>query len=204
MDFQIFAKPIGPRCNLNCSYCYYTGKSDLYEESPVLLMDDDLLEQYIVQHIRASGNDEVMFSWHGGEPLLAGIDFYKKAINLQRKYLPPGCRLINGIQTNGTLLDEEWCEFLARENFLTGISIDGPAHLHNSFRMDHRGEETFEKVIRGYKLLQQYGITSEILCVVHAQNVNHPLEVYNFFKSLGARFITFIPLVERLRVQQPE
>ncbi len=198
MDFQIFAKPIGPRCNLNCSYCYYTGKNNLYEDSPVHLMDDDLLEQYIIRHIQASGSDEVMFSWHGGEPLLAGIDFYKKAINLQRKHLPRGMHLMNGIQTNGTLLNMNWCKFLARENFLTGISIDGPAHLHNSFRMDHRGEGTFDKVMRGYKLLQQYGITSEILCVVHSQNVHHPLEIYNFFKSLGVRFITFIPLVERM------
>jgi len=198
MDFQIFIKPIGSACNLNCSYCYYSGKNNLYKSSPVHLMGEDLMEQYIVQHIEAAESDEVMFSWHGGEPLLAGIDFYKKALELQRKHLPNGCRLINGIQTNGTLLDEEWCSFLASENFLTGISIDGPARLHNFYRMDHSGEGTFEEVLQGYKMLQQFGITSEILCVVHSQNVNHPLEVYNFFKSIGARFITFIPLVERL------
>jgi uncharacterized protein len=197
MDFQIFIKPVGSACNLNCSYCYYTGKSNLYKNSPVHLMDEDLLEHYIIQHIEAAESDEIMFSWHGGEPMLAGIDFYKKALELQRKHLPQNCRLMNGIQTNGTLLDEDWCSFFASEKFLTGISIDGPAHLHNLYRKDHSGEGTFEEVMQGYKLLQQYGITSEILCVVHAHNVNHPLEVYSFFKSLGTKFITFIPLVER-------
>jgi uncharacterized protein len=198
MDFQIFVKPVGSACNINCSYCYYTGKNNLYKNTPVHLMDWNMLEQYIAQHIEAAGGNEVMFSWHGGEPLLAGIDFYKKALELQRKHLPSGCRLINGIQTNGTLLDEEWCRFLASENFMAGISIDGPAHLHNFYRKDYRGEGTFDEVIQGYKLLQQYGITSEILCVVNLCNVNYPLEVYSFFKNLGAKFITFIPLVERL------
>jgi len=138
-----------------------------------------------------------MFSWHGGEPTLAGIDFYIRAVALQKKYLPAGRRLINGIQTNGTLLNNDWCRFLSRERFIVGISIDGPEELHDLYRKDKHGKGTFKKVLNGYNLLQQYGITTEILCVVNARNVNYPLEVYHFFKELGVRYITFLPLVER-------
>ncbi len=196
-EFQIFAKPVGSSCNLQCSYCYYSGESKTHRESKVKIMDESLLEKYIIQYIEATTDDVVMFSWHGGEPTLAGIDFYRKAIRLQKKYLPAGKKLINGIQTNGTLLNDEWCKFLKEENFLVGISIEGPEKFHNRFRVKQNGNGSFTEVLRGYRLLKHYDVTTEILCVVNTFNSESPLEVYRFFKSLDARFITFLPLVER-------
>lgn len=195
-EFQIFAKPVGSLCNLQCSYCYYSGENKENSESPGKRMDDILLEKYISQHIEATTDDVVMFSWHGGEPTLAGIDFYRKAVDLQKKHLPSGKKRINGIQTNGTLINEEWCRFLKEENFLVGISIDGPEEFHNQFRLNRSGFGTFKDVINGYSLLQMYGVTTEILCVVNSSNAEYPLEVYRFFKTLNARYITFLPLVE--------
>ncbi len=159
-------------------------------------MADDILEKYIFQHIQASTDDKICFSWHGGEPLLAGIDFYRKVLNLQSALKPAGKTIINGIQTNGTLLDEEWCKFLAKENFVIGISIDGPGEFHNYNRRTRQDSNTFINVIRGYELLRQHGVTPEILCVISNDNVKYPLIIYNFFKSLGAKYITFFPLVE--------
>lgn len=160
-------------------------------------MDDDLLREYIVQHIAATTEEIIMFSWHGGEPTLAGIEFYQKAVAMQKQYLPSGKKLVNGIQTNGTLLDDEWCRFLSTEGFLVGISLDGTEELHNQFRTNRKGDGSFQMVSNGLKLLQQYGITYEILCVVNSINVKYPTEVYRFFKELGAKYITFLPLVEQ-------
>lgn len=196
-EFQVFAKPVGSLCNLNCSYCYYSNQSDSAKFARNSRMKDDLLEIYIRQHIEATTDDIIMFSWHGGEPTLAGIDFYRKVVLIQKKYLSPGKKIINGIQTNGTLLNDEWCNFLSEENFLVGISMDGPEELHNRYRISNSGNETFREVLNGYRLLQKYGITVEILCVVNSFNADFPIEVYSYFKLLGARFITFIPLVER-------
>jgi uncharacterized protein len=196
-EFQIFVKPAGAACNLACTYCYYLGKKDLYPEACSKKMNEDILEKYIWQHIEASSENPILFSWHGGEPLLAGIGFYRKAIGIQKKYLPAGRMAINGIQTNGTLLNDEWCSFLKSENFIAGISMDGPGILHNRHRLTQAGEPTSKDVRRGYDLLRKYGITTEILCVVSAYNSDHPLEVYNFFMQLEAGFITFLPLVER-------
>ena len=196
-EFQIFAKPVGAACNLRCSYCYYLSRKELYPTEALPRMKEELLEEYIRQHIDATTDETVFFSWHGGEPTLAGLAFYRKAVDLQKRMLPQGKRLLNGIQTNGTLLDEEWCQFLARENFLAGISIDGPEELHDLHRKDRHGNGTFNEVLRGYQLLRQYGVTTEILCVVNAFNAGYPLETYRFFKALGARYITFLPLVER-------
>jgi uncharacterized protein len=226
-EFQVFVKPAGPACNLHCQYCYYIDKKELYPGES-FRMPDDLLEQYIIQLIEATTDGPVFFAWHGGEPLLAGIEFYRKAVTLQRKHLPAGRSLVNGIQTNGTLLNEEWCRFLAEEQFMVGISMDGPEELHNAFRKFHakmrrreenkteeqhnspreflaktqrreevktEGNGTFDKVFKGYELLLQHGIIPEILCVVHAENVGFPLQVYRFFKSLGATMVTFLPLV---------
>jgi uncharacterized protein len=215
-EFQVFVKPAGPACNLKCQYCYYLDKKELYSGEK-FGMPDDLLEQYIVQLIEATTDGPVFFAWHGGEPLLAGIEFYRKAVKLQRKHLPPGRTLVNGIQTNGTLLDEEWCRFLSEEKFMVGLSMDGPEELHNAFRKfhaktqrreenkteeqrnafrkDRAGNGTFDKVINGYELLINHGIITEILCVVHAENVGFPLKVYSFFKTLGATMLTFLPLV---------
>ncbi|MCU0456298.1 MAG: anaerobic sulfatase maturase, partial [Bacteroidales bacterium] len=137
------------------------------------------------------------FSWHGGEPLLAGVDFYRKAVAFQKKYLRTGRSALNGIQTNGTLLNEEWCKFLRDENFIVGLSIDGPEELHNRYRINASGKPTFGEVMRGYNMLRKFEITSEILCVVSSGNSSRPLEVYNFFRELGTPFLTFLPLVER-------
>jgi len=195
-EFQIFAKPVGATCNLNCSYCYYLDKKNLYRDEAQLLMHDDILEKYIVQHIEASTEPIINFSWHGGEPLMAGIDFYTKVIRFQTAHKPAGKRIINGIQTNGMLINEEWCRFFAREEFIVGISIDGPAEFHNIHRRTKDGHHSWQKVIGGFKLLMKHGVAPEILCVVNSENVRHPLEIYKFFKQLGARYITFLPLVE--------
>ena len=159
-------------------------------------MQDDLLELYIRQHIEASTEPVISFSWHGGEPLLAGIDFYKKVIALQKKWKPAGRTIINGVQTNGTLLDESWVKFFAEENFRLGISMDGPEDLHNQFRKTTDGEGSFQKVLHGYDLALLHGIDPEILCVLNADNVHHPLLIYRYFKKLGAKTMTFLPLVE--------
>jgi uncharacterized protein len=160
-------------------------------------MDDETLEACIRQHFEASADDTVMFSWHGGEPLLAGISFFRKATELQKKYKPAGKNVVNGIQTNGTLLNDEWCMFFKEENFIIGISIDGPEVFHNRYRLSSSGHGSFEMAMRGYDLLYNYGITTEILCVVSSFNSSDPLSIYNFFKSAGARYITFLPLVVR-------
>lgn len=196
-DFQIFIKPIGGSCNMGCSYCYYLDKTELYSGRGPLKMSDEVLENMIRQQIEASTEEKVFFSWHGGEPLLAGIDFYRKALTYQKKYLSEGRSAINGIQTNGTMLSEEWCRFLRDENFIIGISIDGPEEMHDKHRKTASGKPTFKDVMHGYNLLRKYGITSEILCVVSSFNSSHPLEVYDFFRDIGAPFLTFLPLVER-------
>jgi len=196
-EFQIFVKPVGSACNLRCSYCYYNDKEHLYTESGLHKMSDEVLEEYIKQHIEATTDNVILFSWHGGEPVMAGIDFYRKAVKIQKNYLPAEKKIINGIQTNGTLLNDEFCRFMSSEGFIAGISIDGPAELHDIHRLDKAGKETFSKVLEGYELLRKHGVTTEILCVVGSHNANHPLEVYDFFKSLDTAFITFLPLVNR-------
>jgi len=196
-DFQIFVKPVGAACNLGCTYCYYLEKKDIYKGAGLLKMSDEILEKYIKQHIEASSDEQIFFSWHGGEPLLAGIDFYRKAVVLQKGYLPSGRSAINGIQTNGTLINDEWCRFFRTENFIIGISIDGPDYYHNKHRLTKAGEPTLSGVLKGFDKLREYGIASEILCVVSSHNSGNPLEIYNFFRELGARYITFLPLVER-------
>lgn len=158
-------------------------------------MNDKVLEKYIIQHIQASTEEIIFFSWHGGEPLLAGIDFYRKALKIQSAYKPAGKTILNGIQTNGTLIDDDWCSFFAEERFMVGISIDGPEDLHNNFRKRPDGTGTFSDVIKGYELMKKHGIIPEILCVVNSTNAKQPLAVYNFFRNLKPQYITFIPLV---------
>lgn len=196
-EFQIFVKPVGAACNLSCGYCYYLCKKNLYPEKGFPRMSNELLERYIIQHIEATTDETIMFSWHGGEPTSAGLDFFMKVVALQKKHNTGGKRIINGIQTNGTLLDQNWCRFMAEENFLVGISIDGPEEFHNQHRFDSNGKGSFSRVMRGYELLMRHGITTEILCVINSQNVSHPLMIYDFFKGLGAKYITFLPLVEQ-------
>ena len=196
-EFQVFAKPIGSTCNMDCSYCYYVRKQDLYQKGAPQSMPDDILEAYIVQHIDASPNPAINFSWHGGEPTLLGLDYFRTIVALQRKHLPPGRSILNGIQTNGTLLDEGWCNFLAAEHFAVGLSLDGPRQMHDQYRMTKAQEPTYEQAMRGYALLHEHRIPCDILCVVHAENVQYPTQVYRFFKQIGARYIGFLPLVER-------
>lgn len=196
-EFQIFVKPVGALCNLRCKYCYYLDKKTLYPSEDAFVMNDDILERYIIQHIEASTEETIFFSWHGGEPLMAGIDFFRKIVALQKNHKPFGRTILNGVQTNGTLIDWNWASFLAEEKFVVGISIDGPGDLHNRFRTAHDSRSSLPRVLRGYDILQRCKIKSEILCVVNSYNVKFPLIVYNFFKELGAKYITFLPLVKR-------
>ncbi|MBN1159555.1 MAG: anaerobic sulfatase maturase [Bacteroidales bacterium] len=196
--FQVFAKPVGAVCNMNCRYCYYLEKEQLYPDRGSYIMPDDVLQEYILQHIQASTEKVINFSWHGGEPMVAGLDFFRRVAELQRKHKPADRIIINGMQTNGTLLDDAWCKFLSDEKFLVGISIDGPAEFHDINRIDRNGGPSFERVLRGYELLKKYKVVTEILCVVHAENVHHPLKIYRFFKQLKAQYITFLPLVEKI------
>jgi len=195
-DFQIFVKPTGSICNLGCDYCYYLNKELLYPERSSYRMPDDILESYIVQHIRSAPQSSIRFSWHGGEPTLLGVDYFRRIVALQRKHCPPDRHITNGIQTNGTLLDADWCRFLASEGFNVGLSLDGPQQLHDRYRVTKRRQPTYRQTMRGYELLQQYNVYFDILCVVNAYNVRHPAEVYQFFKQIGAPTIGFLPLVE--------
>ncbi len=160
-------------------------------------MPYEVLEEYITQHIQASPENAIMFSWHGGEPTILGLDYFRMIVNLQRKHKPRNMKIINGIQTNGTLLDKDWCQFFSKEGFTVGLSLDGPKDMHDKYRKTKDQKSTFEKVMRGYYLLQKYRVHTEILCVVNHYNVCFPLQVYNFFKEINGQYITFLPLVER-------
>ena len=197
-EFQIvMTKPAGAVCNLDCRYCYYLAKQELYPGSAPHRMTDDLLEAYIVQHIQASPGAAITFAWHGGEPTILGLDYFRTIVALQRKHRPPGRRIINNVQTNGTLLDDDWCRFLAAEGFFVGLSLDGPAELHDRYRVTRGGRPTWKQVMRGFRLLQQHGVRYDVLCVVHDENVRFPVAVYRFFKELGVQSLQFLPLVER-------
>ena len=195
-QFQIFAKPIGSLCNLNCSYCYYLKTRYLYPNGELFCMSDEVLDEYIIQHIDASPEKLIRFSWHGGEPTLLGLDYFRKIVELQRKHKPPNRLIANGIQTNGTLLNENWCRFFAAENFTVGLSLDGPKEMHDQYRVTNDQKPTFNQTMRGYELLQKHRIFTNILCVVNAYNVQFPLKVYRFFKQINAKYINFLPLVE--------
>lgn len=179
-----------------CHYCYYSSRGAGPESAQ--RMPDDILETYVCQHIRAHPGPVVRFSWHGGEPTLLGIDFFKRAVAFQKKHQPAGILIQNGIQTNGTLLDETWCAFFKQEGFSVGLSLDGPEHLHDQYRMTKPGKGSHSRVMSGLKLLQKNQIPYDILCVVHHHNVDHPLEVYQFLKKAGAVYIGFLPVVTSL------
>jgi len=195
-EFQVFVKPIGSICNLDCHYCYYLEKERLYPEGEKFQMRYEVLEEYIIQHIDASPEAVIRFSWHGGEPTVLGLDYFRKVVELQRKHLPPGKSIVNGVQTNGTLLDEEWCRFFAGEGFAVGLSLDGPPELHDRFRVTKDQRATHEQTMRGYELLQKHRVNTDILCVVNSQNVQFPLHVYRFFRQIKAQYISFLPMVE--------
>ena len=193
----VMLKPAGAHCNLACKYCYYLEKNKLYPTAQRHLMSDEMQEQFTREYIEAQTMNQVLFTWHGGEPLLRSIDFYRKALSLQQKYAG-GRRIDNVIQTNGTLLTDEWCEFFAQNHWLVGISIDGPQPDHDHYRLTAAGKPSWKKVMQGIKLLKKHGVEWNAMAVVNAYNANHPLEFYRFFKENGCQFLQFTPIVERL------
>ncbi|MBI3911262.1 MAG: anaerobic sulfatase maturase [Armatimonadetes bacterium] len=195
--FHVMLKPHGPICNLDCSYCFYLRKEDLYPEGTPFRLSEEVLEAFTRQYLAAQRVPEVTFAFQGGEPTLMGLDFFRTAIALQEKYRKPGMRISNTLQTNGVLLNDEWCRFLKEHRFLVGLSLDGPRHLHDAYRVDKGGNPTFDRVYRALKLLQRHGVDLNILCVVNRINSEHPLDVYCFFRSEGVQFIQFVPAVER-------
>jgi uncharacterized protein len=195
---HVLAKPTGSTCNLNCAYCFYLKKENFYPGSR-FRMSDEVLENYISQLIESHRTDNVTVAWQGGEPTLMGVDFYRRAIAIQEKHRRPGMTFENTLQTNGTLLNDEWCEFLRENDFLVGISIDGPGELHDVYRLDKSGGPTFERVMRGLRLLQKYGVEYNILVTVNRINAAQPLEVYRFLRDVaGTSWMQFIPAVERI------
>lgn len=192
----VMLKPAGAHCNLACKYCYYLEKNKLYPTAQRHLMSDEMLEQFTREYIDVQTMNQVLFTWHGGEPLLRSIDFYRKALSLQQKYAG-GRRIDNVIQTNGTLLTDECCEFFAQNHWLVGISIDGPQPDHDHYRLTAAGKPSWQKVMQGIKLLKKHGVEWNAMAVVNAYNVNHPLEFYRFFKENGCQFLQFTPIVER-------
>ena len=196
-DFQVFVKPIGSICNLDCKYCYYLKKDQLYPEGESFRMPDIVLEEYIVQHIESSAEPVIRFSWHGGEPTVLGLDYFRKIVALQHKHQPANQRIANGMQTNGTLLDEAWCRFLKDENFSVGLSLDGPEDEHDRYRVTKGGMPTHAQAMRGYELLREFRVYTDILCVVNAHNVHFPSKLYRFFKKIEAEYVSFLPVVEQ-------
>ena len=193
----VMLKPIGSTCNLACNYCYYLEKANLYSDTSKHIMSDELLEKFIHEYIDSQTTPHIMFTWHGGETLMRPISFYKKAINIQRKYAN-GRQIENSIQTNGTLITAEWCKFFKENNWLVGVSIDGPQEFHDEYRKNKQGKPSFLNVMRGIHLLNQYKVEWNALAVVNDYNADYPLEFYRFFKQIGCRFIQFTPVVERI------
>ena len=193
----VMLKPAGAHCNLACKYCYYLEKNKLYQTSHQHLMTDEMLEQFTREYIEAQTMPQVLFTWHGGEPLMRSIDFYKKALALQKKYAH-GKQIDNVIQTNGTLLTDEWCEFFAQNHWLVGISIDGPQKYHDHYRVTPAGKPSWEKVMQGIQLLKKHRVEWNAMAVVNAYNAGHPLEFYHFFMDNGCQYLQFTPIVERL------
>ena len=193
----VMLKPAGAHCNLACKYCYYLEKNNLYQNSHRHLMTDEMLEQFTREYIEAQTIPQVLFTWHGGEPLMRSIDFYKKALALQKKYAH-GKQIDNVIQTNGTLLTDEWCEFFAQNHWLVGISIDGPQEYHDHYRVTPAGKPSWEKVMQGIQLLKKHRVEWNAMAVINAYNAEHPLEFYHFFRDNGCQYLQFTPIVERL------
>lgn len=192
--FHVLAKPTGAKCNLNCAYCFFLKKEKLYPESR-FRMSDEVMESYVRQTLETN---QATIAWQGGEPTLMGLDFFRRVVEAEKRHVRPGMEAENTLQTNGTLLNAEWCQFLRENHFLVGISLDGPAHLHDVYRRDKRGRPTFDQVLRGIRLLHEHKVDFNILCTLNALNGRHPLEVYRFFRDeLGARYLQFIPIVER-------
>lgn len=191
----VMLKPAASACNLRCRYCYYLDKRHLSPQGPQP-MSYATLEEFTRQYIEAQTSDEILFTWHGGEPTLRPLEFYRRAMSLQRRY-GQGRRISNALQTNGTLLNDEWCEFLSENGWLTGLSIDGPADLTDPMRRSAEGEATWERAMRGISLLKKHGCEWNAMATVNTANAKHPREFYDFFRSIGCRYLQFSPVVER-------
>ena len=191
-------KHVGVIVNLDCDYCYYIQKSKLYQDNPKHVLSDELLEKFIEQYINSQTMPEILFTWHGGETLMRPISFYKKAMELQQKYAK-GRTIDNCIQTNGTLLTDEWCKFFKENNWLVGVSIDGPQEFHDEYRKNKQGLPSFVKVMNGINLLNKHGVEWNAMAVVNDFNADYPLDFYNFFKDINCHYIQFTPIVERIR-----
>jgi len=193
----VMTKAIGSTCNLRCDYCYYLEKERLSQKGTVRKMTDSTLRIFTEQYIHAQPTQQVLFTWHGGEPLLLGIDYYKKALRFQQPY-KRNYQIDNSLQTNGILLTDDWCRFFKENHFLIGLSLDGPEHCHDRYRKNMAGKGSFSEVMKGIELLQKHQVEYNVLSVVNDYNVKYPLEVYRYFKSIGAQYIQFSPVVERI------
>ena len=194
--FHVMIKPRGPICNLDCSYCYYLSKEQLYPGSE-FRMSDEVLEKFTRDYIQSQTVPEITFGWQGGEPLLMGLEFFERAVRYQQENARDRVRILNTLQTNGLFLDDDWCHFLRENGFLVGISVDGPEHLHDAYRTDKGGRATFEQVMAGVELLKKHQVQFNVLTTVHAANGDHPLDVYRFVRDdIGAQFVQFIPIVQ--------
>lgn len=196
--FHVLAKPTGAICNIDCEYCFYLEKENLYPHGEDFMMKESVMEDHVRQYIEGQplGTEEINFAWQGGEPTLRGLDFFRKVVELEEKYKRPGMTVTNAFQTNGILVNGEWARFFKEHNFLIGISIDGPEHLHDRYRKDKGGHGTFKRVMRGLEQLKEHGCEFNTLTVVQRSNSDHPAEVYEFLKSIGSTFLQFIPIVE--------
>lgn len=194
----VMTKAVGASCNMACKYCYYTEKKNLYKDDAHHVMSDELLERFTRQYIEAQTMNEILFTWHGGEPLLRPVSFYEKAIRLQQQY-GRGRTINNCFQTNGTLIDDEWAAFFKRHNILVGVSIDGPQPIHDAYRRSRGGEPTFHQVMRGIEILNRHGVDWNAMAVVNNLNAEAPLAFYHFFKEIGCHYIQFTPVVERMK-----
>jgi uncharacterized protein len=196
-NFHIMTKPNGPICNLDCAYCFYLEKENLYGAGKSFKMPDDVLESFIRQYIQSQDSPTIHFAWQGGEPTLMGIPFFQRVVELQAKYAD-GRKIENALQTNGTLLDNAWGDFLAKNGFLVGVSIDGPAELHDSYRVDKGNQPTHSRVLSGLRILQKHGVEFNTLTVVNRKNSYHARDVYRFLKEIGSKYLQFIPVVEQI------
>ncbi|SDP79555.1 anaerobic sulfatase-maturation protein [Desulforhopalus singaporensis] len=193
--FSVIAKPIGPKCNLNCTYCYYLEKENFYPDTTKFKLRENALEQFIKSYIQDQEAGHITFAWQGGEPTMLGVDYFKKALELQKKYAN-GKTIANAFQTNGTYITDEWCSFFKDNGFLVGISIDGPEKLNDHYRRTKGGEPTFRKIMKGIELLHKHQVEFNTLSVVNDLTSQYPLEIYRFLKSIGSTFMQFIPIVE--------
>jgi uncharacterized protein len=193
---HVLAKPIGPACNIKCDYCFYLEKHALFERGADMRMGDDVLAAYIAQYVESQPTPLVEFVWHGGEPTLLGLDFFRKVVELQKPHRARK-EIRNSLQTNGMRLNDKWCAFFREHGFFVGLSLDGPREIHDRYRRDHAGRPTFDEVMRGLRLLQAHGVEYNVLACVARETAYRPLEVYHFFKAEGIRFIQFTPIIER-------